>query len=160
MKKSGGIDASMLHAAMGPYDPNQPSLEARAQVYRDLLGFLPPRVEARLHVTGALDPAIVELQEQLRSHAMDTDCFEPKIVQLMLFGMLMVELSDAATMHGIAARRAGASWKELQAVISLAYVFRGVSAANRGADILAEIARREAIASGPGKVTGIDGNAA
>ncbi|HVL57987.1 MAG TPA: carboxymuconolactone decarboxylase family protein [Burkholderiaceae bacterium] len=146
MKKppGAGLDPELLQQAIGPYAADQPSLEARSKVYADLLGFVPPRVQARLHVTGALDPTMVDLQERARSHAMDIDCFEPKIVQLMIFGMLMVELSDAATMHAIAARRAGASWQELQAVINMAYVFRGVSAANRGADILAEVARREA----------------
>ena len=46
-------------------------------------------------------------------------------------------------MHGIAARRAGATWEELQAVISLCFLFRGLPAANRGAEILANIAKRE-----------------
>jgi 4-carboxymuconolactone decarboxylase len=55
----------------------------------------------------------------------------------------MAELSDAATIHGVAARRAGASWGELQAIVNLAYIFRGVSAANRGAEILVKIAERE-----------------
>jgi 4-carboxymuconolactone decarboxylase len=61
----------------------------------------------------------------------------------MLFGMLVVELSDAAFMHGVAARKAGATWAELQSVVNLAYVFRGVSAANRGAEFIAKIIERE-----------------
>jgi hypothetical protein len=52
-------------------------------------------------------------------------------------------LSDAAIIHGVAARRAGATWQELQSVVNLAYVFRGVSAANRGAEMLIRIAERE-----------------
>ena len=44
----------------------------------------------------------------------------------------------------IAARRAGASWEEMQAVINLCFLFRGLPAANRGAEILANIAKREA----------------
>jgi alkylhydroperoxidase/carboxymuconolactone decarboxylase family protein YurZ len=61
----------------------------------------------------------------------------------MLFGMLLMDLNDAATLHGIAARRAGASWEEMQDVINLCFLFRGLSAANRGAEILANIAKRE-----------------
>jgi hypothetical protein len=34
-----------------------------------LLGFVPPRIEARIAVTGALDPKLLELQENLRSTA-------------------------------------------------------------------------------------------
>jgi 4-carboxymuconolactone decarboxylase len=74
---------------------------------------------------------------------MDTPHLEPKIVQLMLFGMLLMDMSDAAVLHGIAARRAGATWEEMQAVVNLCFLFRGLSAANRGAEILANIATRE-----------------
>jgi hypothetical protein len=129
---------------MGEPEGGPSAVQRAAETYCEMLGFLPPRVEARLHVTGALDPALLALQETIRSHAMNPACFDPKTVQLMVFGMLMVDLSDAATIHGIAARRAGASWEEMQAVVSLAYLFRGVSAANRGADVLARIAEREA----------------
>jgi alkylhydroperoxidase/carboxymuconolactone decarboxylase family protein YurZ len=65
----------------------------------------------------------------------------------MLFGMLLMDLSDAATLHAMAARLAGASWEELQAVINLCFLFRGLSAANRGAEILANLAKREEEAS-------------
>ena len=41
-------------------------------------------------------------------------------------------------------RRAGASWEELQGVINLCFLFRGLPAANRGAEILANLAKREA----------------
>lgn len=140
------IDAVIVAHAMGaPRDAA--AQERQAESYRQLLGYLPPRVEARLQVAGALDPTLVEMQEQIRAHAMNPPCFDAKTAQLMIFGMLMAELSDAAVIHGIAARRAGATWEELQAVVSMAYLFRGVSAANRGADVLARIAEREAQAS-------------
>lgn len=138
------IDPELVQRAMGAPEGGAPAIQQASATYREMLGFLPPRVQARLHVTGALDPALLELQEKIRSHAMNPACFDPKTVQLMIFGMLVVGLSDAATIHGIAARRAGATWEEMQAVVSLAYLFRGVSAANRGADLLAQIAQREA----------------
>ena len=138
------IDAKVVHEAMGPYADTQERLEQRGELYEELLGFVPPRIEARLHVTGALDPQMLDLQEQIRAHGMYPKCFDVKTAQLMLFGMLLMDLNDAATLHGIAARRAGASWEELQAVINLCFLFRGLSAANRGAEILANIAKREA----------------
>ncbi len=61
--------------------------------------------------------------------------------------MLRMDMSDATVLHGIAARRAGASWEEMQAVISLCFLFRGLPAANRGAEMLARIAKREADAA-------------
>lgn len=113
------------------------------KIYQDLIGFVPPRIEARLTVTGALDPQLVQLQEQMRAHAMYPKSFDVKTSQLMLFGMLMMDGSDAAVLHAIAARRAGASWQELQDVISLCFLFRGLSAANKGAELLANMAARE-----------------
>ena len=128
---------------IGTYADKSTGLEEREEIYKDLLGFVPPRIEARLNVTGAIDPKMVELQEQIREHGMYPKCFDVKTAQLMLFGMLLMDLSDAAILHGIAARKAGASWEEMQAVINLCFLFRGLSAANRGAEILARIAKRE-----------------
>lgn len=142
-KATSPFDPALLEAAIGPYLAGQPSQEERGAVYRELLGFVPPRIRSRFQITGAIDPKILDLQEQTRSHAMYPDCFDQKTVQLMLFGMLLMDMNDAATVHGVAARRAGASWQELQAVTSLCFLFRGLPAANRGADILAELARRE-----------------
>lgn len=137
------IDQDAVRRSIGAYADKQETLEQRGEVYKDLLGFVPPRIEARLHVTGALDPAMLDLQEKIREHGMYPKCFDVKTAQLMLFGMLLMDLNDAATLHGIAARRNGATWEEMQAVINLCFLFRGLSAANRGAEILANIAKRE-----------------
>ena len=138
------IDTEAVKRAMGSYADTTASYGKRAEVYEELVGFLPPRIEARLSVTGALDPKILALQEELREHAMYPKCFDTKTAQLMLFGMLLMDMSDAAVLHGIAARRAGATWEEMQAVVSLCFLFRGLSAANRGAEMLANLAKREA----------------
>ena len=98
-------------------------------------------------VTGALDPKMLSLQEQMREHGMYPSCFDVETSQLMLFCMLLMDLSDAAIMHGIAAWKAGASWEEMQAVVSLCFLFRGLSAANRGAEVLANICDRESKAT-------------
>ena len=144
------IDAQAVAEKIGPYADARATLEERGAIYKELLGFVPPRIEARLAVTGALDPDLLDLQERLRAHAMYPRCFDVKTAQLMLFGMLLMDLSDAALLHALAARRAGASWEELQATVSLCFLFRGLSAANRGAEILANLARREQEA-GPGQ---------
>jgi alkylhydroperoxidase/carboxymuconolactone decarboxylase family protein YurZ len=138
------IDTAAVQAAMGEYADKKETLAQRAAIYAELIGFVPPRIEARLHVTGALDPEMVDLQERIREHGMYPKCFDTKTAQMILFGMLLMDMSDAAQLHAIAARRAGASWEELQAVINLCFLFRGLPAANRGAEILANIAKREA----------------
>ena len=137
------IDTKAVSEQIGPYADSKATLDERTAIYKELLGFVPPRIEARLAVTGALDPEILDLQERLRAHAMYPRCFDVKTAQLMLFGMLLMDLSDAAQLHALAARRAGASWEELQATVSLCFLFRGLSAANRGAEILANLAQRE-----------------
>lgn len=138
------VNLDIVRERIGPYAAQDQTQEERFAVYRDLIGFVPPRIEARINVTGALDPELLQLQEQMRAHAMYPKCFDVKTSQLMLFGMLLMDLNDAAVLHAIAARRAGATWEELQATISLAFLFRGLSAANRGAEILANVAKREA----------------
>jgi alkylhydroperoxidase/carboxymuconolactone decarboxylase family protein YurZ len=142
------IDPQAVADRIGEYADPRVSLAERGEIYRQLLGFVPPRIEARLAVTGALDPQLLDLQEQIRAHAMYPSCFDTKTAQLMLFGMLLMDLSDAAQLHATAARRAGASWEELQATVSLCFLFRGLSAANRGAEILARLAERERDAAG------------
>lgn len=137
------IDKDVVRRLIGEYSDTQQTEAQRTEIYKDLLGFVPPRIEARMVVTGALDPTMVDLQERMREHAMYPKCFDVKTAQMMLFGMLLMDGSDASVLHGIAARRAGASWEEMQAVVNLCFLFRGLSAANRGAEQLARIAKRE-----------------
>lgn len=144
------VDTAIVREKIGPYADSKETAEARGAIYQELIGFVPPRIEARINVTGALDPELLDMQEKLRAHAMYPKCFDVKTAQLMLFGMLLMDLNDAAPLHAIAARRAGASWEELQATISLCFLFRGLSAANRGAEILANIAKREKDADAKG----------
>ena len=138
------IDTKAVRTRIGAYADKKATLDERNAIYQELIGFVPPRIEARMAVTGALDPQLLDMQEAMREHAMYPKCFDTKTAQLMLFGMLLMDMSDAAQLHAIAARRAGASWEEMQAVISLCFLFRGLPAANRGAEILANLAKREA----------------
>lgn len=119
-------------------------LEQIRQKYVELLGFVPPRIQARTEMGARIDPELLRLQEELRIKAMYPDCFDVKTAQLMLFGILLALMSDAARLHAIAARRAGATWEELHAVANLAFLFRGLSAANVGAETLMKLAEEEA----------------
>lgn len=116
-------------------------MEEMRQRYVDLIGFVPPRIQARTDLLGRLDPELLAMEEEIRARAMYPSCFDVKTAQLILFGMLLVQLADAAHLHARAALRAGATWEELSAVVNLAFLFRGLSAANRGAQILQELAR-------------------
>ena len=117
--------------------------------YQELIGFVPPRIQARTELGARLDPELVQLQEAVRMRAMYPACFDVKTTQLMLFGILLALMGDAARLHAIAARRAGASWEELHAVVDLAYLFRGMPAANLGAEVLLKLAEAEGAVAPP-----------
>jgi alkylhydroperoxidase/carboxymuconolactone decarboxylase family protein YurZ len=109
--------------------------------YVDLLGFVPPRIQARTDLLARVDPELLTMQEELRRHCMYPDCFDTKTSQLFLFAILLTNLQDAAKLHALAAHRAGATFEELNAVVNLVFLFRGLSAANLGAEILQSIAK-------------------
>lgn len=136
-------DFSAVDVIIGEYKNSQKSVAERSKIYEDLLGYVPSRIQARFAVTGAIDPAILDLQEDIRSHAMYPSCFDVKTTQLILFAVLLMGSNEAAEVHAGAARRAGASFDELQAVVSLVFLYRGLPAANRGAEILNSIAQGE-----------------
>ena len=139
-------DKEAVEALIGPYRAKTDRTESD-NLYKDLLGFVPPRIQGRVLVQGALDPEGYDLTEQIREHMMYPKCFDVKTAQLILFAVLLAQLSDAAQLHAIGARKAGATWEELNAVVQLTFLFRGLSAANRGAEIIAGMARREYEAS-------------
>lgn len=109
--------------------------------YVELLGFVPPRIQARTDLLARLDPELLTIQEELRRHCMYPDCFDTKTSQLFLFAILLSNLQDAAKLHALAAYRAGATFEELSAVVNFVFLFRGMSAANLGAEILQGLAK-------------------
>jgi 4-carboxymuconolactone decarboxylase len=131
-----------IEALIGPYRATTDRTESEMR-FRELFGFMPPPAVGRMLVQGALDPNGYDLTEQLRAQLQYPNCFDVKTAQLMIFGMMLGQLSAGAEGHAIAARKAGAGWDELNAVVGLAFLFSGLSAANRGAEIIASIARRE-----------------
>jgi 4-carboxymuconolactone decarboxylase len=123
--------------------PNE-KIEEYRNFYVELLGFVPPRIQARTDFLARVDPELLTIQEELRRHCMYPDCFDIKTSQLMLFAILLANLQDAAKLHALAAYRAGATFEELSAVVNLVFLFRGLSAANIGAEILQGIAKQAA----------------
>lgn len=116
-------------------------VEKYRDFYVELLGFVPPRIQARTDLLARVDPELLAMQEDLRRHCMYPDCFDTKTSQLMLFAILLANLQDAAKLHALAAYHAGATFEELSAVVNLVFLFRGLSAANLGAEILQGIAK-------------------
>jgi alkylhydroperoxidase/carboxymuconolactone decarboxylase family protein YurZ len=137
-------EPDLRRASVPDPELSEAELAALRAPYAELIGFVPPRIQARTELGARLDPELLRLQEAVRLRAMYPACFDVKTAQLMLFGILLALMGDAARLHAIAARRAGASWEELHAVVGLAYLFRGMPAANLGAEILLKMAEAEA----------------
>lgn len=113
------------------------------QHYVDLIGFVPPRIQARLRVSGKFDTEHLRLLEQMRTHCMYPPCFDVKTAQLMLFGLLLMAASEGARFHAIAARRAGASFEELHAVAAMAGLYGGLTVMNLASELLYKILESE-----------------
>ena len=120
-------------------------LDAFRQTYADLFGVVPPLPAARIESSGSIAPEFSLLAEKLRAHALAPQgMFDAKIIQLICFGMLLVEGHDAAFWHALAARRNGASWQELHKIVELATVVTsGFGALNRGGALLAKLRKEE-----------------
>jgi alkylhydroperoxidase/carboxymuconolactone decarboxylase family protein YurZ len=112
--------------------------------YVELFGFLPPLPAARFEFSGEVNPEFLRRAEKLREHAFYSDVFDVKTTNLMLFGMLLVEHNQAAQMHALAARRAGATWEELHKVVELAAATGSLGPANQGSAMLKTLRDKEA----------------
>ena len=116
-------------------------VEDYRDIYTELIGFVPPRIQARTDLLARLDPELLDMQEKLRQKAMYPKVFDVKTAQLMLWAIMLTQLNPAARLHGLAALRAGASLEELEAVVDLVFLFRGLSAANLGAELIQKMIR-------------------
>ena len=121
---------------MPPKDDLPADLAEFRDTYVGLFGSLPPLPAARFDFTGKVDPEFLRRAEALRAHAFYSEVFDVKTTNLILFGMLLVEHNPAAQMHALAARRAGASWEELQKVVELASATGALGPANQGGAML------------------------
>ena len=109
------------------------------KIHEDLLGFVPPKINHRVSLGLEVAPEALDAVEEMREHLMYPDCLDVKTAQMILFACLLTNLAPAAKIHAIAAKRAGATREELHAVAGLAFLFRGLSAFNNGAQIINEV---------------------
>ncbi len=109
------------------------------EIYEELLGFVPPKIQHRVALGMEVAPETLDAVEEMRKRVMYPDCLDVKTSQMILFACLLTNLAPAAKIHAIAARRAGATREELHAVAGLAFLFRGLSAFNNGAQIINEV---------------------
>ncbi len=118
-------------------------LAAFRDSYVQLFGSVPPLPAAKFDSIAQIDPESLRLAELQRAHAFYSDVFDIKTTQLILCDMLLHAGSPAAKFHALAARRAGASWQELQKVVELAAATAASGPMNNGGSILNELRRDE-----------------
>ena len=123
---------------------SQKDIAAFRDSYAEMFGEIPPLPKAKFEFGSDIDPEALVLGEQLRAHAFYNDVFNMKTTQLMLFAMLLVEGSGAAHFHALAARQAGATWKELYKVVELASAVSALGPMNKGGALLNELRKNEA----------------
>jgi alkylhydroperoxidase/carboxymuconolactone decarboxylase family protein YurZ len=125
----------------------QPELPAEfaalLQTYIEMFGVRPTLPEARFEFSSTVNPDFLRILEKLRAHAFHSEVFDMKTTQLILFGMLMVEGHQAAQMHALAARRAGATWEELHKIVELAAATRSLMPSNQGFAMLNTLRKQE-----------------
>ena len=132
------------------------SIDALEQNYKEILGFVPDRIHARISLGVKTAPAMTEGVERLRAQLLEPEALDLKTSQMMAFGMLLMNLSQAAENHAVAALRAGATVEELQAVAGIAFVFRGIPAINLSGDAIAGALKKlEALKNTPINQTSI-----
>lgn len=113
-----------------------PDLAAYRETYREMFGEVPPLPEGKFAFTASVDPQFLRHVEALRAHAFDNTTFEPRLTQLIIVAMMLATGGGAAEWHVRAARRAGATWLELQTVAELAAAVAALGPANVGGALL------------------------
>lgn len=109
------------------------------KIYEELIGFVPPRIKARIEVGSQIDPDLLDKVEEMRKLTMYPEALDTKTAQLILFALLLSHVAPAAEYHARGAMRAGASLQEMHAAAGLAFLFRGMPAFNLAGEILQKL---------------------
>ena len=123
-------------------------LAAYRDSYTDLFGELPPLPAGKFAFTGQVAPDFLRRVEQLRAAAFDNPVFDTRTTQLLIFAMMVASGDGATRWHATAARRAGATWEQLQTITELATAVAALGPANQGGALLNQLHTDEAHSEG------------
>lgn len=113
--------------------------EEYKEIYEELIGFTPPKIQHRVRAGLECNPEILEMVENIRTKAMYPDSKDTKTAQMILFGILLSHVAPASEFHARGAMRAGATKQELHDICGLAFLFRGLPAFILGAQVINEV---------------------
>ena len=83
----------------------------------------------KLPPSSAFESRLAALRLQLDAPALQA--LEPKTLYLSVAALAIADASDDAALHGLAARRAGASWAEVEAIGTLVERVGGLAASGK-----------------------------
>jgi hypothetical protein len=132
--------AHFLQALAGMAPPSD-AATGHGDALRAALGFVPPCRGQPSPET--LESSLRALHEQLRTGGLKPDALDTKTVHLLLTALLLTEHGAAAVEQGLAARRAGVSRAEVEAVAALVFATHGLMGVARGDEFLTALAERE-----------------
>ena len=108
-------------------------------LYGDIVGHVPEEISDRITVGMRADPKMTRMFEELRRHLFQSENLEPKVIQLLLFGMMAAKLAGPPVRyHAVAAKLAGATEEELYAVAGLSLLAGGMRSFNTAGAAIAE----------------------
>jgi alkylhydroperoxidase/carboxymuconolactone decarboxylase family protein YurZ len=106
--------------------------------YDDMIGYMPPRIRARVEQGLEINPEITGQIEELRMNALTPDCLDQLTVQLIAFVVLLTQRAPAAVNHAKAAIKVGATREQLHAAAMMAFVFGGLGPLNLSGEMIAK----------------------
>jgi alkylhydroperoxidase/carboxymuconolactone decarboxylase family protein YurZ len=115
-----------------------------AESYREMFGFVPGFVEVRQAEQGALHPEFVDALERLRLVTFANPALDDVTKQLIAFAVLVSHIRPAALNHAVGARRAGATWEQINAAAEIGAMLGALGPGNRVGELLRDARAQEA----------------
>ena len=113
------------------------SIDATLESYRELVGYVPDGIRARLTLLSELDPKFLGEIEAFRAGNLSSEALGPVVVQFLMFAILLFDRDEDALAHARIALRQGATPEQLLDVVRVAGWLGGAQAFNAGFRILA-----------------------
>ncbi|MEM7641840.1 MAG: carboxymuconolactone decarboxylase family protein [Pseudomonadota bacterium] len=124
---------------MSKIDDNNEDRTGYEDRYVDMFGTLPPLPGKRIAYLSKASPDLLARGEKARLNAFANNAFSEKTTQLILTALLAAQASPAVKWHIRAARRAGASEKEICDAIELAGAVASLGVLNTSYAVLHDL---------------------
>jgi alkylhydroperoxidase/carboxymuconolactone decarboxylase family protein YurZ len=125
------------------------SIEERFERYRQLVGYVPEGIRARVELLSRLDPEYLETIEATRASNVNARHLDRVVVQFLMLAILLVNRDEEALAHASAALRMGATPDQLLDVVRIAGWLGGAQSFNLGFRVLDKLLKEQQPARKP-----------